>query len=275
MTSPAARRADPTRVLLDHAVHLKPGLLGPPGGASPRVQLVCTDCHELGAEAGSPGATGLRRIEFEAHCASCHALTFDDRYPDEEAPHAGPEELRGALYSIYQDRAMRGTPVRERRLRTLTSPGERDFEPRLRQEAIAAEARLYERCGLCHRLDLEATPFPVVEAPAIPEGRWLSAARFDHADHRLDGLGCEECHAGKRRSEESADLLLPGIATCRPCHGGGQAIREAAPFPVVRAPAGCRDCHRYHAGPARGRVLAAAPPAGGSGVRPAGDGGAP
>lgn len=241
VTDPALRRADPTAVRMSHAKHLKPGLVTPEG----RVTLGCEDCHRpAGPEAEGP--TGLAPIRFDTVCVRCHALTFDDRYPDETAPHGAPEDVHEFLLTAYQERGGRDVSVRERRLQTFREPARREFDARRRQEAIAAEARLYQKCGQCHRIDLEATPNPVVEPPRIPE-RWFPHARFDHADHKFEGLECVDCHAGARTSETSADLLLPGIASCTPCHGGGRVVGGGEPpFPIVAAPDGCRSCHAYH-----------------------------
>jgi len=236
VTDPAARTADPTAIDMSHAKHLKPGIITPEGPKT----LTCEDCHRADPEA----PTGMVPIRFDAVCTRCHALTFDDRYPDEVAPHGPPQEVHDFLFGLYQDRQMAEVSARQRRLDALRGTTRRDFDPRLRQEAVEAEARLYQRCARCHWTDLDASPYPVIEPPRIPE-RWFPHARFDHDDHRLEGLQCEACHAGARTSDEPADLLLPGIAACRPCHGGTD---EPAPFPVSAARDGCRTCHDYHSG---------------------------
>lgn len=244
VTDPALRRADPTAVRMSHAKHLAPGLVTPEG----RQTLACERCHRP-AMAEDEVPTGLASIRFDTVCVDCHALTFDDRYPDETAPHVAPEELRGALYVIYHDREMTYATPRQRRLDALRDIERREFDQSLLQEAIAAENRLYQKCAQCHRMDLEATPYPAVEPTRIPE-RWFPYGRFDHADHsvqRFEGLDCSHCHTGARSSETSADLLLPGIASCTPCHGGGRGADGGEPaFPIVPAPDGCRTCHAYH-----------------------------
>ena len=47
--------------------------------------------------------------------------------------------------------------------------------------------------------------------------RYMMNGWFDHAAHRTEK--CESCHAAPK-SSAATDLLLPGIATCRTCHGG-------------------------------------------------------
>jgi len=45
---------------------------------------------------------------------------------------------------------------------------------------------------------------------------------------------CARCHKGIEASAQSSDLFVPGIASCRECHGPG-AVRSD-----------CVTCHRYH-----------------------------
>lgn len=268
VTSPEARRGDPTALRMNHAKHLKPGLVTPIG----RRDLTCETCHR--ADPGGP--SGLAPATFDTVCKACHALTFDDRYPDEHAPHEGGLDLRNDIEGIYRDKKMtRPRTLRQRRTDRLLDRGPRDTDLRRSDEAIDAEARLYQQCIRCHVIDLDADP-PVVDTAFAPE-RWLPYARFDHGAHRIDGLECEDCHAGARLSESAADLLLPGIASCTPCHGGTGAPGDgeaAPPFPVVAASARCASCHTYHsplgipAGASAGRGSPRAPPAPASDAAP-------
>jgi len=242
VTSPAARRGDSTALRMNHAKHLKPGLVTPLG----RKDLTCETCHRL----DPAGPSGLAPARFDTICTECHALTFDDRYPDEHAPHVAGQALRDAIEGIYRDKRMEQMSVRERRRNALRRSGRGDGDLRRSDEAIQAEARLYQQCIRCHVIDLDATPYPVVDTALAP-ARWLPYARFDHGAHRIEGLECEDCHVGIRTSEDAADLLLPGIASCSPCHGGTDGAGEveaAPPFTVVPASARCAFCHRYHGG---------------------------
>lgn len=236
---------DPTRLAFGHARHLKEGLLSPTG----RVTLVCGDCHApvptdptdpAGPADPAAGRSGdLAPVSFEAHCQECHDLTFDAVFArDVTAPHDTPEIVRGALYRAYQDERRRAGAI---------------LSERERLEVLAAERRLYEtNCVDCHRVDvggerLSARILPRVEAPGVPE-RWLPRARFSHGPHlaATSGLACEDCHGQARESSQTADVLVPGIAACTPCHGG-----EARPgFPHRAATARCLDCHGYHTGAA-------------------------
>jgi predicted CXXCH cytochrome family protein len=69
--------------------------------------------------------------------------------------------------------------------------------------------------------------------PANIPARWLAHAAFDHKSHQM--LACSECHAAAT-STRAADVLLPGIDSCRKCHDGRAG----------KARADCAECHTYH-----------------------------
>jgi DnaJ-class molecular chaperone len=75
--------------------------------------------------------------------------------------------------------------------------------------------------------------FPLV-AEAKTTIRWMPHAKFDHDAHR--GFSCVSCHAKALTSTESSDILLPGIETCKTCHGPGPAHADSR----------CSECHTYH-----------------------------
>lgn len=72
---------------------------------------------------------------------------------------------------------------------------------------------------------------PSVRPTKVPT-RWLDHARFSHTRHEV--LGCADCHVNAGASKETTDVLLPGIASCTACHGGGGAVSR------------CTTCHDYH-----------------------------
>jgi hypothetical protein len=49
-------------------------------------------------------------------------------------------------------------------------------------------------------------------------------------------VACAECHVDAAKSEKTADVLLPGIATCQKCHNDS----------ANAAGTGCSECHTYH-----------------------------
>jgi hypothetical protein len=240
-----ARRVDPGTVRLNHALHLKPGLLGPEG----RVTLVCRDCHQPG-----PGPTGMTPVTFARHCDRCHRLAFDPALPDEAAPHAEPRAVHNELLAIYSVNEGRMGSFRERRRIIVRNPGAEmglNLSARVRAQVEEAENHLYRSaCLKCHPMNLDARPFPTVARAGTP-GEWLPLSRFTHGDHvRLPGMTCEACHARAAASTATADLLLPGIEACGGCHGGtGKPPGNAA---LKAGPRDCLGCHTYH--PAKGKA---------------------
>ncbi|RMG46152.1 MAG: hypothetical protein D6723_17355 [Acidobacteria bacterium] len=81
-------------------------------------------------------------------------------------------------------------------------------------------------------LESGAGPWLTFESPAIPD-RWFVHSVFDHRAHRA--LACVACHAGVSESRRTADVLLPGIQSCRACHSGDGGARTS-----------CVECHEYH-----------------------------
>lgn len=102
-----------------------------------------------------------------------------------------------------------GLPAGEQRTRLLELA-----EPGLGAALLAGEA-----------------PAPAVIPPGVP-ARWLDHARFDHRAHAV--VACAECHAAVNGSQETADVLLPRLETCRACHERQKSL------------ATCVTCHPYH-----------------------------
>jgi hypothetical protein len=103
------------------------------------------------------------------------------------------------------------------------------------QSVEEAERLLWQKtCKECHVLTYPAPETrPEIAKAAIPV-RWMTHAKFEHKAHQL--VSCTECHGQAKTSNNTADVLLPGIATCQKCHSGS---RTAADFR-------CSECHDYH-----------------------------
>lgn len=233
LSEPAARRGDGATLRLNHRVHLQPGLLGPRG----RVQLTCASCHETGA-----GRTGIVAVSFERHCRSCHPLAFDDRLPERQAPHTEPQAVADFLLRVYVENPDVGRTLAERR-RRLVRGGSAGAIGAIGMPArvLDAESTLFKSgCPLCHLVDLDAVPLPAV-APTAVRPTWLPHVRFSHRAH--EAMRCLDCHAGAAASEDTADVLLPGIAACGGCHGGGD---PPAGVKLARGRDTCEGCHTYH-----------------------------
>ena len=83
---------DTTRLKLNHEKHLVKDLRGPDGPET----LQCLDCHKLTAD--------LKKIvpmNYEANCARCHPLGFDERLVEKTVPHGDPDVVYNYLYAEY------------------------------------------------------------------------------------------------------------------------------------------------------------------------------
>jgi predicted CXXCH cytochrome family protein len=200
---------DPGTVKLSHQVHLKSDLKGPNGP----VQLQCVDCHQPASHSRN---APMAPVTYAQHCASCHPLVFDSRFT-EPAPHQNTKVVHDFVVQKYTE-ASQGNP-----------PGW------VAQRVEEAERLLWQKsCKECHVLTYPAPDArPEIPKSAIPV-RWMTHAKFDHDAHQL--VTCTECHGQARTSNNTADVLLPGIATCQKCHSGGR----------IAADSRCSECHDYH-----------------------------
>jgi hypothetical protein len=131
-------------------------------------------------------------IEYKKHCAGCHPLMVPGI--GGPAPHDTPDVVASFLAG-----------------RTPMTAG-------MWQKA----------CEQCHTLSFgSASAVPAVAAAQLP-ARWFRHASFDHDAHQK--LTCTECHSRALTSAVSADVLLPGIESCRKCHQSST----------------CAECHVYH-----------------------------
>jgi hypothetical protein len=180
---------------------------------------------------------------YEQTCAACHSLQFDKRLPD-AVPHDTPEVIHPFIVAKLQayitahpadlrvprdpgrDLPERAIPADYRLLTPQQWVGERTAE---------AEQLLWRKtCKQCHTLISGGdTALPKI-APSNITARYMPHAKFDHSQHGL--VSCESCHVAAVSSQQSSDVLLPGIATCRSCHHSGAEAAESR----------CFECHAYH-----------------------------
>lgn len=263
-------RRDPGTIQLNHYLHLQPNLLGPNGR---RVQMVCTDCHRSAADVGEPWTYGDARSQGETlnsspavdskrdsklsasprayvapatyaqTCAACHALQFDTRLPD-AVPHDKPEVIHPFIVAKLQayiaahpaELRVPRDPSRDLPEQPVPADYRLLTPPQWVSERAAEDEELLWRktCRQCHTLVAgEGGALPNI-APSNVTTRYMPNANFDHSQHGL--VDCGTCHAAATTSQQSSDVLLPGIATCRSCHHSGSEAAEAR----------CFECHNYH-----------------------------
>jgi hypothetical protein len=266
--------SDPSTIKFNHAVHLKHHLRGPNGlvdlecqdchrpAASEskwKYQSPTTSGVETGdlihspekdiALKSLPPSMDYRRaymspIAYTKHCVACHGLQFDPRF-QESAPHDTPEIIHAYLVKKFQDYI----PTHASELRVAAPVPERDLPQKplpaafvvltqqqwvARRVAESEELLWRKTCAECHALRFpQSSQLPVVVPTKITE-RWFQHAEFNHDTHKL--LTCTECHARAATSQETSDVLLPGIQNCQKCHRGGSTSADSR----------CSECHAYH-----------------------------
>jgi hypothetical protein len=176
-------------------------------------------------------------------CAACHALQFDKRIAD-AVPHDEPE----VIHPVVVARLQAYIAEHPAELRVARDPGRdlpeqpipADYRLLTPQQWVAERASEDEQllwrktCKQCHTLVFdEGAALPKI-APANLTSRYMPRAIFDHSQHGL--VDCVSCHGAATKSQQSSDVLLPGIATCRACHHAGAEAAESR----------CFECHTYH-----------------------------
>jgi predicted CXXCH cytochrome family protein len=292
---------DSTAIQLNHAKHLKANLKGleelqkRPGvvglaKVQDGLQLSCTFCH-------TPDERGLymREIAYEKHCAACHPLDFDGRFPDAVVPHGEPAVVRAFLWgtlaqAFEQCQAIpageAGTPVRDRCVelelaKAAPQPDAESDRPRGLRRGGGAEpepppadaprgGRLRGRAA-----EPEATPAPEPDAPR--GGRLRGRAVEEEAP-------AADAPRGRRGRQEPAAAPASWVATqygtiepgvfkqrCEYCHTvtreGGEPARVVPPVIPARwlpharfdhgahRPVACTECHEAATSTETGDVL--------------------
>ena len=203
--------------------------------------LACKDCHR-------PTADGVRflPVDMERDCQSCHSLAFEKIGGTVRTlRHGQPEQVIADLRAYYRSTApsqpialggmARRRPGEYAQGRVYHAYfGAAAARPSRAEDAIRAVFSKGGACYDCHTITnnggWQVTP---VHQPM----RYMMNGWFDHKAHSTET--CESCHAAPR-SHDARQLLLPGIDSCRTCHGGEKSRADV--------PSGCAMCHSYHIG---------------------------
>ena len=233
---------DLSNLKFDHAAHLvSDGVVAPDG----KKVMVCGDCH-----VAEPGGSAMQAIVMDEHCSSCHTLSFDADDPDRTVPHGDPEGVIQVLVEYYSARLLGSdTDAVEQRVRRPGASLSREDRDKVaaeaRVQAMAVATDLFERraCINCHEVSKNETDAEVpwrVQPVRLTE-TFFPGARFSHAAHDTEVTSCDGCH-NATESESAGDLLIPGIETCRDCHGSAVARRNDP----GQTPSTCIMCHAFH-----------------------------
>lgn len=231
-----------SNLLFDHAKHLDPAGIVTPDG---RRVVECVECHV--PETGSAGMLPISMVE---HCSGCHTLAFDPDDPTRTVPHGDPAAVLQTLIEYYSAKLLGDDPdsgeQRVRRPGQALTRADRDRAAnQARVQALAVAEDLFQRraCVNCHVVTTADTnaALPWDIAPVSLTSEFLTDARFSHAAHQTEVTRCDGCHEADT-STAASDVLIPGIETCRSCHGSGIAARNSA----AQTPSTCVMCHSFH-----------------------------
>ncbi len=217
-------------------------------------QLECSDCH-----VPTPDGVRFQPVDMEGDCAMCHSLAFETIDGTVRTlRHGEPEQVIADIRAFYRA----GLRQRPNVLGTARSrPGDVN-QVRTASTGAAATAGNFARadqairaafseggaCFDCHTIVQGGqNSFGYRIAPVAFPTRYMLHGWFDHRAHQvanrpgqrqLDGTAaCLSCHQAEA-SSQSADLMIPNVASCRDCHGG-----ETTSLPVAST---CAMCHDYH-----------------------------
>jgi hypothetical protein len=239
------KAVDPDTLRFNHARHFASDI--PPVKGQ---KLDCNYCHKA-----DPQGRFYERINFEAHCQSCHALQFDERNPRLHLPHGDVNLVRTFLRTLPAQYAEIARTQNEK------APGYNDVKTFIAQQmnglrrqfgsdaavenAVFLETDPYKKedaaptkanfsgCAHCHAVKMEGR-IPVVTKPILVD-RWMPQANFNHAKHA--SVSCDECHSQARQSKETSQVLMPDKAKCVACHSPE----------TKKVSSDCITCHTYHA----------------------------
>jgi hypothetical protein len=204
--------------------------------------LVCADCH-----VATPDGTRFQPVDMEGDCAMCHDLAFDQVGGTiRTLRHGSPEQVVADLREFYRGRVpprpqVIGPDARRRPGDVMQIRNTIQYARALAGSGTAAQRAIravFSPNGACYDCHQVQAPPPGSLAfrirPVAFPTRYMHHGWFDHRPHQQ--TDCATCHAAER-SQSANDLLLPGVESCRACHGGESS---------GEVPSTCAMCHDYH-----------------------------
>ena len=204
--------------------------------------LQCRDCHV-------PTADGVRfqPVSMEENCAMCHSLAFDRIGGTVRTlRHGQVDQVIADLREVYRGRSLPPPPSFSPLARRRPGAGV-EFADKVHFAAGAAGAgnadaairAVFSPGGACYDCHRVIAPPPgsldYRIAPVAFPARYMHKGWFDHRAHATQSS--QSCHAAER-SQSASDLLIPGVQSCRTCHGGERTSKPVA--------SSCAMCHDYH-----------------------------
>ncbi|MFK7841515.1 MAG: cytochrome c3 family protein [Sphingorhabdus sp.] len=208
--------------------------------------LACKDCH-------TPDPNGVRfePVDMQEDCSMCHSLAYDEIGGTiRTLRHGEPEMVQADIRAYYRStrptrpinlggmKRRRPGNINEVRVASDYARAVK-FRP---TRANLAIRDVFSRGGAC--FDCHGITPPTARGrvdfgikPVTQSDRFMHKGWFSHEPHNDEK--CSTCHNAPA-SKDASDLLLPGIKTCRECHGG--EFQKTSDVPST-----CAMCHDYHA----------------------------
>ena len=216
--------------------------------------LECKDCH-----VATPDGVRFQPPNMEADCGMCHSLAFETIDGTVRTlRHGEPRQVVADIRSFYRAglrvRPMdlgteRSRPGDVNQIRTAIQTARAQAATGMRADQMVRQ--VFSPGGACYDCHVVMPPaggsLNYDIAPVAFPTRYMLHGWFDHRAHlNLERPGrapqqgsqaCLSCHRADA-SQNSTDLMLPNVASCRDCHGG-----ESTSLPVAST---CAMCHDYH-----------------------------
>ena len=216
-------------------------------------QLVCADCH-----VATPDGTRFQPPDMEGDCGMCHSLAFETIDGTVRTlRHGEPRQVVADIRSFYRaglrvrpvefgtERSRRATSTRSAPRCRPPAPGRHDRPRRFGRAPglLAGQGLLRLPPGAAGRGRLARLRHPAGRLPDPPcctAGSTTAPTRSPsgRASRARRAPGLPQLPPRRRLVQNSTDLLLPNMASCRDCHGG-----ETTSLPVGSS---CAMCHDYH-----------------------------
>jgi hypothetical protein len=218
-------------------------------------QLECRDCH-----VPTPDGVRFAPPSMEGDCGMCHSLAFESIDGTVRTlRHGEPQQVVADIRAFYRaglrqrpadlgaERSRPGDINQARN--SSTSARAMSQWPARADQAVRQVFSEDGACFDCHQVTAPPSAASLafgIRPVAFPT-RYMLHGWFDHRAHMVvqrpgqrqqqGSEACLSCHRADA-SSDSADLLLPNVASCRDCHGG-----ETSSLPVESS---CAMCHDYH-----------------------------
>jgi len=215
--------------------------------AAPDGRLSCSACHHPDKE-----GRGFLPIEMTRDCAACHSLQIPGIGGQiTSLPHGEPARVVAKMVDYYKS----GGDTNATGITRMRPGGAFQATTGVLSDAmIAHKVRAVfmddtaepHPCYGCHTFKTPAGPNTLVFkiVPVHVVNRYLPRSGFDHSvpQHLVDANGkplCLNCHLATK-SDSLSNVVIPGIATCKACHGARNGLGQEL------AASNCTECHGYH-----------------------------